>query len=128
MNEETGRQSVSTPPNSTELLRLVMESATDFAIITMNKQGRVTSWNVGAMRLLGFLDDEIIGRDGDVIFTPEDRAAGAPEQERAETHASGRAQDERWHVRKDGSRFWGSGTLMPLADGEGFLKIMRDLT
>jgi PAS domain S-box-containing protein len=94
----------------------------------MDEQGRVTSWNVGATRLLGFVDDEITGRDGDVIFTPEDRAASAPEKERAEARANGRAQDERWHVRKDGSRFWGSGLLMPLADGRGFLKIMRDLT
>ncbi|HYI06220.1 MAG TPA: HWE histidine kinase domain-containing protein, partial [Reyranella sp.] len=84
--------------------------------------------NVGAERLIGYAEAEIIGLDGDVIFTPDDRAAGAPERERAGARAHGRAEDERWHVRKDGSRFWGSGFLMPLNDGSGFVKIMRDLT
>jgi PAS domain S-box-containing protein len=116
------------PPSSEELLRLVVESATDFAIIAMDGQGKVTSWNFGAERLLGFVEGEIIGGDGDVVFIPEDRAAGAPEKERAEARAKGRAEDERCHQRKDGSRFWGSGLLMPLADGSGFVKILRDLT
>ncbi len=115
-------------PNSDELLRLVVESATDFAIIAMDEHGRITTWNVGAERLLGFTEEEIIGRDGDIVFTPEDRARGAPERERSGARANGRAEDERWHLRKDGSRFWGSGLLMPLADGSGYLKIMRDLT
>src|SRR3954468_2635563 len=93
-----------------------VESATDIAIIALDGQGEVTSWNVGAERLLGFADDEIVGRDGDVVFTPEDRDAGEPEKERIQARVKGRAQDERWHVRKDGSRFWASGLLMPLAD------------
>jgi PAS domain S-box-containing protein len=64
-----------------------------------------------------------------VIFTPEDRAAGAPQAERRDALARGRAEDERWHLRKDGSRFWGSGLLTPLADRKaGFVKIMRDRT
>jgi PAS domain S-box-containing protein len=110
------------------MLRLVVESATDFAIIAMDGKGDVTTWNVGAERLLGFAEGEIVGHNGDVVFTPEDRAAGAPQRERDEAGAKGRAEDERWHIRKDGSRFWGSGIMMPLADGSGFLKIMRDLT
>lgn len=116
------------PPNSDEMLRLVVESATDFAIIAMDERGAVTSWNVGAERLLGFAEDDIIGRDGDIVFTPEDRAAGVPQKERDGARDKGRAEDERWHIRKEGSRFWGSGVMMPLADGIGFLKIMRDLT
>jgi PAS domain S-box-containing protein len=115
-------------PTSEELLRLVVESATDFAIVAMDPRGAVTSWNAGAARLMGYAEDEIVGRDGDVMFTPEDRAAGAPERERADARSKGRAEDERWHQRKNTSRFWGSGLLMPLADGSGFVKIMRDLT
>src|SRR5207244_9468715 len=61
--------------------------------------------------------DLIVGRDGDIVFTPEDRAAKAPQKEREEGRARGRAEDERWHVRKDSSRFWGLGAIMPLADG-----------
>ncbi len=116
-------------PGSDELLRLVVESSTDFAIITHAGDGTVTSWNVGAERLLGYAEEEILGRDVDLIFTPEDRAAGAPEGERRTALVQGRAEDERWHVRKDGSRFWGSGLLMPLSDrAVGFVKIMRDRT
>lgn len=115
-------------PSSDEMLRLLVESATDFAIMALDRQGVVTSWNVGAERLLGYAADEIVGRDGDIVFTPEDRAAMAPQKEREEGRARGRAEDERWHVRKDSSRFWGSGAIMPLADGSGFVKILRDLT
>lgn len=102
---------------------------TDFAIFTIDPGGIVTSWNVGAERLLGFDHADMLHRDGDVIFTPEDRAAGAPQAERATARANGRAEDERWHVRKDGSRFWGSGLLMRLDDGgSAFAKILRDRT
>jgi hypothetical protein len=70
------------------------------------------------------------GRTADVIFTPGDREAGAPEAERRTALRDGRAEDERWHMRRDGSRFWGSGTLMTLKDGGGgivgFVKILRD--
>ena len=80
----------------------------------------MTSWNSGAERLLGY--DGRRGhrrRSADIIFTDEDRAAGAPEQEARTALAEGRAADDRWHVRKDGSRFWGSGAMMPMHDGDG---------
>jgi PAS domain S-box-containing protein len=128
VDEERGERDRAVPA-SDELLRLVIESSTEFAIIAVDPAGKVTSWNIGAERLLGWAADEILGRDGDVIFTPEDRAAGAPQAERCDALARGRAEDERWHLRKDGSRFWGSGLLTPLADREaGFVKIMRDRT
>lgn len=115
-------------PSSDELLRLIFESVTDFAIFAVDARGRVTRWNTGAEQLLGFSEAEIIGEDGDVVFTPEDRAVGVPEQERSGALAKGRAEDERWHLRKNGSRFWGSGIAMPLADRSGFVKVLRDLT
>lgn len=123
----TGLRELGTP-GSDELLRLVVESATDFAIIAMDKAGVVTGWNTGAERLLGFVENEIIGHTADVIFVPEDRAIGGAEHERAGARTKGRAEDERWHQRKDGSRFWGSGVMMALADGSGYVKIFRDLT
>lgn len=115
-------------PSSDELLRLVVESATDFAIVAMDRKGFVASWNAGAERMLGYTEAEILGRDGDVIFTPEDRESGEADRERHLAFTQGRAENERWHIRKDGSRFWGSGLLMRLADGSGSVKIMRDLT
>ena len=115
-------------PNARELFELIVESATDFAIFTFGPDGAVSSWNAGAERLLGFKEDEILERSADVIFTAEDREAGAPEDERHKARTEGRAENERWHVRRDGSRFWGSGAAMPLRGAEGFVKIMRDLT
>lgn len=116
-------------PASDELLRLILESATDYAIFSTDPVGLVTSWNTGSERLLGWPAAEIMGQTADVIFTPEDRRAGAPIEERAQATASGRAEDERWQQRRDGVRFWASGLMMPLEDpSKGFIKILRDRT
>jgi PAS domain S-box-containing protein len=111
-----------------ELLRLIFESATDFAIFTTDENGATTSWNPGAERLLGYSEAEILGRTADVIFTPQDLAAGAPGKERLVAATEGRATDERWQRRKDGSLLWASGLMMRLADGSGFVKILQDHT
>lgn len=115
---------------SEEQLRLIFDSATDYAIFTVDRDGIVTTWNRGAERLLGYTDSEIIGEDGRIVFTAEDREAGEPEKEISKALTEGRALNERWHMRKDGSRFWGSGLMLPLkATGTpGLLKIMRDET
>jgi PAS domain S-box-containing protein len=116
-------------PAGDELLRLIIDSAQDYAIFSMDPSGVVTSWNSGAARLIGWASEEIVGRTADVIFTAEDRAAGGAEQERAQAAAAGRAEDERWQQRKDGTRFWASGLMMRLEDpAEGFVKILRDRT
>jgi PAS domain S-box-containing protein len=113
-----------------ERLALIFDSATEYAIFTLDPEGRVTSWNRGAQRLLGYADDEIIGRDGRVLFTAEDQQRGAADWEIEQALNEGRAGNERWHVRKDRSRFWGSGMVMALRSGNepGVLKIMRDDT
>jgi PAS domain S-box-containing protein len=112
--------------------RAIIESATDYAIIALDTNGRVTNWNEGARRILGWTEEEMLGRSGDVIFTPEDCARGVPEAEMRAALANRRGMDERWHRRKDDTRFWGSGELMPLKaeDGSlrGFIKILRDRT
>jgi PAS domain S-box-containing protein len=129
MDEEGARSEHPLAPASDELLRLVLESVSDYAIFSMDSEGLVTSWNSGAERLLGYRADQIMGRCADVIFTPEDRAAGAFDEERRQASTHGRAQDERWQMRRDGSRFWASGLMMPLADRRrGFVKILRDRT
>ncbi len=121
------------PPSKDLIGRLVVESALDFSIFTTDLGGRVTSWNPGAERLLGWSEADMIGQDSCIIFTPEDAAAGACQLEMRTASERGRAEDERWHLRKDGSRFWASGLLMRLeADGGGahigYLKILRDRT
>jgi two-component system, chemotaxis family, CheB/CheR fusion protein len=113
-------------------LRLIIENAREYAIVSTDLERRVTSWNSGAERLLGYTENEILHRSADIIFTPEDRAAGAPELEARTALTEGRAADERWHLRKDGSRFWGSGVMMAMhnrrGDVVGLVKIFRDET
>jgi two-component system, chemotaxis family, CheB/CheR fusion protein len=58
------------------LYRLIVESAQDFAIFSMDMDGRILTWNTGAQHLIGCAADEIIGRYAGIIFTSEDRAAG----------------------------------------------------
>jgi two-component system CheB/CheR fusion protein len=110
--------------------RLILESAVDYAIITTDLDGLVTGWNPGARALLGWTEEEMLGRPVDLIFTADNREAAAPEDERRRAEEQGRAANERWHVRKDGSHFWGAGMLTPMRDRElsGFLKILRDCT
>lgn len=111
------------------LFEVIVESATDFAIFTTDVHGDVTSWNIGATRLLGYAEAEILGHSADIIFTPEDRAADAPADERMRARRDGRAADDRWHQRQDGSQFWASGLMMPLTNAaDGFVKIARDRT
>ncbi len=113
-----------------ERLRLVAESTTDFAIITMDKLGRITGWNRAAEVMFGYQALEVEGQPVDIIFTPEDRSAGVPAQELRRAFERGHADDDRWHVRKDGSRFFCSGVVHPMVDGQflGYAKIARDLT
>jgi PAS domain S-box-containing protein len=113
-------------------LEAVFESATDYAIIAIDRAARVTAWNEGARRILGWDEAEIRGEPLDAIFTEEDRRLRAPQTEMAVALAQERSADERWHQRKDGTRFWGSGELMLLKDRsgtvQGFIKILRDRT
>ncbi|WP_375502253.1 response regulator [uncultured Nostoc sp.] len=113
-------------------LRLMIESAREYAIFTLDLDNRVTSWNSGAQRLLGYSEAEILGQTGRIIFTPEDNEQGKSERELHLALTEGQAENKRWHIRKDGSRFWGTGFVMPLRNGDnvvhGFIKIMRDET
>ncbi len=117
---------------SEERFRMLVESAHDYAIYMLDPQGRVVSWNRGAERVTGYSEEEIVGRSGEILFTPEDRAAGVPEQELQLASDSGRALDERWNLHKDGTRFWASGTVTLARDTrnalQGFVKIIRDQT
>ncbi|RYG46396.1 PAS domain S-box protein, partial [bacterium] len=115
-----------------ELFRTVFEQAPDDAILVMDLDRTLTAWNPAAERITGWSAAEAIGKRGDIIFTAEDLAARTPDRESEDAARDGKATDERWHMRKDGSRFWGSGTMNSLHDAEGnvrgYLKVFRDAT
>jgi PAS domain S-box-containing protein len=126
------RSTVTALQASEERLRLILENAREYAIFSMDLERRVTSWHSGAERLLGYSEAEMLGRSGDLIFTPEDLAMGRPIDEAETALEAGRAADERFHQREDGSRFWASGVMMPMHGASGgvvgFVKILRDQT
>ncbi len=113
-------------------LRLILESATEFAIIATDLAGTVTHWSTGARNVFGWEPADAVGRSARLIFTPEDQAAGVLEAELGKALTEGRAADDRWQTRRDGSRFFATGALVPMRgpDGAptGFLKILRDRT
>lgn len=112
--------------------RAVFDSAQDYAIILLDLDGRITDWNAGATRILGWRPEEMRGRTADVTFTPEDRHDGIPAQELRDALEKGTSADERWHLRRGGERFWANGETMVLRDeggaAIGFVKILRDRT
>ncbi|MBS0232019.1 MAG: response regulator [Proteobacteria bacterium] len=111
-------------------LQGVLASATDYAIIRLDEQGAITGWNSGAVAIFGWSTEEALARDISFIFTEADRKAKAPSAEQALAKSSGRADDKRWHIRKDGSLFYAVGvmTLLSQPAAPGFLKILRDQT
>jgi PAS domain S-box-containing protein len=114
---------------SEERLRMLMDSALDYAIFTVSEEGVIDSWNSGAERMFGYVSDDVIGKTYDLLFTEEDRAAGVPQRELQQARELGRAADERYHVRRDGTRLFCSGVTRRLGTGGmGFAKIARDLT
>jgi len=115
-----------------ELFRLLVDNTKDYAVFIVDFEGRVLTWNPGAERVLGYAESEIIGESSFIFFTPEDVAAGVPAAEIRETIAHGRANDDRWHLRKDGRLLWVSGVMTLLRDESGqaraCAKVMRDYT
>lgn len=115
-----------------QLFRTLVEHTPDYALILFDQNNRVIRWNLGAERVFGYTESEILGADGALFFTSEDRASGAVEAELAGARQNGVSEDERWHVRKDGSRFWSNGVTRPARDAagelKGYVKILRDLT
>lgn len=112
--------------------RLILDNVQDYAFITIDLDNRVIGWSRGAECILGYPEAEALGLSASVFFVPEDLARGADMAELQTARAVGRANDERWHLRRDGSRFFASGVLTALRDGAGtlvgFSKVLRDLT
>ncbi len=115
-----------------ERFRLLVEGARDYAMFLIALDNRISYWSTGAERIFGWSAEEAVGQSGELIFTPEDRAAGREEKERALSLRDGFANDCRWHLRKDGSRVWVDGIMRRLDDDagrhRGFAKIAQDAT
>ncbi len=117
---------------SEERFRLLLESVQDYAIFTLDPEGHVMSWNHGARRIKQYEEKEILGRHFSVFYPQEAIAIGLPATLLGKALKEGRAEDEGWRVRKDGTLFWGNVIITALYDerGElrGFAKVTRDLT
>jgi len=117
---------------SEERFRLLVDGVRDYAIYLLGPDGEITSWNTGAVRIKGYEAQEVLGRHFSLFYTDEDVQAGRPWSELALARENGRAEDEGWRVRKDGSRFWARVIVTSLQDEGGrplgFAKVTQDLT
>jgi PAS domain S-box-containing protein len=113
-----------------ERFRILVEGAQDYAMFLLDVDNQIKFWSKGAERVFGWTEEEVTGKTGALIFTPEDKAKGAVEWELTTALEKGSALDRRWHLRKDGSRLWTDGIMTrldhPGGELRGFAKIARD--
>jgi PAS domain S-box-containing protein len=126
------RQAEATLRQSEERLRLMVENVKEYALLMLDREGRVVSWDTGAERIQGYHSGEILGQHFSRLYPPDDAAQGKPGWELERAAREGQFEDEGWRVRKDGSRFWANVVLRPIRDPQGsvvgFAKVTRDLT
>lgn len=117
---------------SEQRLRLVVEGVKDHAIICFDSEGEITGWNEGAEKIFGYKRKEIRGQKAEILFSSEDRKSGVHKLEMQQAAETGSAEDNRWHVKKDGTLFFACGIMNPLYDSDsrviGFVKVLRDAT
>jgi PAS domain S-box-containing protein len=115
---------------SEERARLLLAGVREYAIVFLDPNGKITTWNSGAERLLGYKETEIVGTSFSAFFPPD--AAERPMRLLKRAATEGRAEDEGWRVRKDGTRFWAGGVIAPIRDPAGvligFSKVVRDMS
>jgi two-component system CheB/CheR fusion protein len=113
-------------------LRLFVQQTPDVGLILLDLERRITHWMGAANVIFGYAEEEVLGQSADLLFCEEDRQRGMPQLEMDEALRSPRAEDDRWHVRQDGTRLWISGSMIALRDEQGrpiaLLKVVRDLT
>lgn len=112
-------------------LHLMTAQVGEYGLGFMDAEGRLTGWTEGAYRLTGFAAGDVLGQHVSLLFTPEDVSRGIPTHELNGARLLGAAEDERLHLRKDGSSFWASGVTLPLREGGlliGYVKLFRDAT
>ncbi len=120
------------PSHVEQSYRTLIENIKDYAIFMLDKKGKILSWDQGSVKLFGYKRNEIIGKKFSVLFTKEDLKRGMPDSDMEMAIAEGRQLDEREYIRKDKTKFWGSGVLTSSKDkdgiSQGFSKIMRDIS
>lgn len=126
------KQAEETLFQSEERFRLSIEGVKDYAIFTLDPEGRVTSWNAGAEAIKGYTAAEIMGEHFSRFYTPEQKAVNLPARALEIASREGRFEHEGWRVRKNGSKFWASVIITALRDDSGrlvgFSKVVRDIT
>src|SRR6267378_307644 len=117
---------------SEERFRLLVERVKDYAIFMLDTEGGIVSWNLGAERISGYRQNEIVGKHFSVFYPLEDVQAGEPANGLKMTVAETRFEEEGWRIRKDGSRFWAHVVITPVRDEQGnlrgFAQVTRDVT
>jgi PAS domain S-box-containing protein len=118
------------PPQ--EPFRLFVETVRDYALFMLDREGRIATWNVGAERIKGYAEEDVIGRHFSILYPPEDAAAGKPEAALETAHRDGKFEEQGWRLRKDGSRFYAdvviTALFAPTGELVGFGKVTRDVT
>jgi PAS domain S-box-containing protein len=113
-----------------QLHRQMISEIQDYAIILLDIDGTILSWNIGAEKIKGYRPDEILGQNFRIFYLPQDRQSGLPEQLIAQATKEGRAKHIGRRLRKDGTIFWGSILITALHDDEGnvigFTKLTRE--
>lgn len=119
-------------PAEEDLLRLLLQQGEEHALMVIDAGGAIRAWLMGAERIFGYTAEQMLGSTTDRLFTPEARARGVPAAELAVAARHGRAEDDRWMLRRDGARFWASGLVYSLHDAAGdlagYAKVLRDRT
>jgi PAS domain S-box-containing protein len=117
---------------SEQQLRSLVENVRDYAILLLDAEGSVSTWNAGAERITGYAAEDIVGRHFSCFYTSEDIERGKPEESLRVAASKGRFEDESWRICKDGSRFWANVVITAIRDSNGqlvgFAKVTRDLT
>ncbi|MBI5200370.1 MAG: PAS domain S-box protein [Elusimicrobia bacterium] len=117
---------------SESMFRRLAADVTDYAIYMVDPEGVIISWNAGAQRIKGYTEEEVHGRHCSLFYPPEAVAARVPWNSLARAKRDGRAWDEGWRIRKDGTRFWAGVAITPIRDERGlllgFTKVTRDMT
>jgi PAS domain S-box-containing protein len=117
---------------SEERFRLLVEGVADYAMVMLDSLGRIVSWNQGAERIFGYSHEEAIGRDISTLYTPNEIAKAKAAADLLDAALQGRHEDEGWHVRRDGGRFWANVITTALRDEHGkprgFAQVTRDVT
>jgi len=127
----SGKRTLADLAHGPEAIRLLVDAILDYAIFLIGPDGHVLTWNQGAERIKGYSASEVIGKHISLFYTREDVEAGRPERILRQAARAGRANDEGWRVRKDGTRFWADASVHALYDHGrlyGFAKITRDMT